>query len=67
SFGFIDAGGVNRFFFSRNNLRVKDSLDHYIDKNLSEDILIEVSFNIGSNDKGNFAQDIGVVNVTDLN
>lgn len=66
SFGFINAGGANRYFFSRNNLVIKDSLDSYLGMDLQREIFIEVKFQIGVNEKGNFAKDINIINISEL-
>lgn len=66
SYGFINAGGANRYFFSRSNLVIKDSLDSYLEKNLQSEIFIEVSFQLGVNEKGNFAKDINIINISEL-
>ena len=66
SYGFINAGGANRYFFSRSNLVIKDSLDTYLEKNLQSEIFIEVNFQLGVNEKGNFAKDINIINISEL-
>lgn len=66
SYGFINTGSTNSYFFSRNNLILKDSLDAYLEKNLQNEIFIEVGFQVGINEKGNFAKDISIMNISEL-
>ena len=38
----------------------------YLEKNLQSEIFIEVNFQLGVNEKGNFAKDINIINISEL-
>jgi LuxR family glucitol operon transcriptional activator len=66
SFGFIIGDDSKKYFFYRNNLIGKNSMDSYLHCNLIEEFLIEVTFNPERNEKGDVAINIDVTKIIDL-